>query len=147
MANIQFQRPTRGKRICCFPIFVAINPLARPRLNKHTGSIWQPKTRQAPLLDALKYFKKPGIDYPFLCDLYIHLARRNNDESDWPTAPKYGDDDNLRKSVMDAMTDVGIIKDDRFCMGGSTYMCFDKEDFAFIELFKVEGIMNYESDS
>ena len=38
----------------------------------------------------------------------------------WPTQNRYGDEDKLRRNVLDALTQSGLIKDDALVIGGST---------------------------
>lgn len=38
----------------------------------------------------------------------------------WPTQNRYGDEDKLRRNVLDALTQSGLIKDDALVVGGST---------------------------
>lgn len=50
--------------------------------------------------------------------------------ADWPTARGIGDEDTLRRSVLDALTKSGVIKDDSLSVGGMNYKrwCTEGED-------------------
>ncbi len=39
----------------------------------------------------------------------------------WPTAADIGDEDKLRRNVLDALTQAGVIADDRLSIGGANY--------------------------
>ena len=147
MASIDLIVPVRGKKIHVFPIFTQIRPLARPRLNKHKNGVYQPKDGQNRLLDAMKYFKKTMIDQPCIIDIYINLTRKVCDISPYPIRPQYGDEDNLRKAINDALQiekDIQkitkkIIYDDRFIVGGEQFKLFHKENGGVIRIYDIEN--------
>jgi hypothetical protein len=41
-------------------------------------------------------------------------------DTEWPTADDIGDEDKLRRNVLDALTQAGVIKDDAYSIGGVT---------------------------
>jgi hypothetical protein len=42
-------------------------------------------------------------------------------DTDWPTAMDIGDEDKLRRNVLDALTQSGVLADDRLSVGGMNY--------------------------
>lgn len=54
--------------------------------------------------------------------LFEREAAAHQDEvlHPWPTANQYGDEDKLRRNVLDALTQSGLIKDDALVLGPST---------------------------
>ncbi len=42
-------------------------------------------------------------------------------DTPWPTAADIGDEDKFRRNVLDALTQAGVIADDRLSMGGANY--------------------------
>jgi Holliday junction resolvase RusA-like endonuclease len=42
-------------------------------------------------------------------------------DTDWPTAVDIGDEDKLRRNVLDALTQSGVLADDRLSVGGMNY--------------------------
>lgn len=42
-------------------------------------------------------------------------------DTPWPTALDIGDEDTLRRAVLDALTQAGVLDDDRWVVGGTNY--------------------------
>jgi len=131
-------KPCRGDLIATLPLFVKVSPLARPRLNYHNKSVYQPKENQQALLAEMNNFEAIEIAFPIICDTFINFAKGKS-KTMWAVAQKYGDEDNLRKAICDAMQDAKIVVDDRFIVGGENYKHLATEDVALIKLWSVEG--------
>lgn len=70
-----------------------------------------------------KLIFEPG---PIEVPLYVHSSFFFDPEGEdddgahpWPTQINYGDEDKLRRNLLDAMTQSGLIKDDCLVLGGS----------------------------
>jgi len=135
--------PQRDSIIHRIMLFCEIKPHPRPRINKHTGSIYQPRETMQELLNELhiqyKTKKKPYLQHPFILDAYINFDKPPRTKEKHPVAKKYGDEDNLRKSIMDALQLMEIIDDDKLCVGGMTYKAFGQENCAYLEFFSVKN--------
>ena len=132
--------PKRHELIVLIPLFIRINPLQRPRANPHKrGSVYQPKENQKELLFNMSQFEPLSIDSPVIIDSYVQYSAGKKEVH--PVSKKYGDDDNLRKAINDALVIAGIIEDDRFCVGGETYKSIGDEDFCLIKIWSV-GVLN-----
>ena len=120
-----------------------MNPLKRPRLGR-TG-IYSPTENQTELIMELRElldFTSP-VRQPLVIDLYICFKKirpikpySQGTSPIYPVAQKYGDEDNLRKAVMDALVKAEVIADDRFVVGGETYKIFDKEDWFYLAIYE-----------
>jgi Holliday junction resolvase RusA-like endonuclease len=86
------------------------------------------------------------IDFPVIIDLFINFSLSYvKNASDHPTSKSYGDEDNLRKAVMDALVYCGHLKDDRYVVGGETFKSFGSDDLAVIKIFKIhKELTNHE---
>jgi Holliday junction resolvase RusA-like endonuclease len=135
-----FLKPKRGELIAVLPIFNKISPLARPRINRHTSSIYQPKENQKALLSDIKVFEPLEIAFNVIVDTYINFelpeeGKKRGDISD----KRYGDEDNLRKAIADALQFGKIIIDDRYVIGGENFKWLGPEDFCLIKIYGISG--------
>lgn len=134
--------PVRDKIICKIPIFCRVNPLKRPRLNKNTGSIYQPKDDQAALVNELANYIRPAIKEPIIVDMVFEFEPGKTISSPFAVDKKFGDIDNLEKSILDALVHMGILDDDRFVVGISSYKGIANEDFGFITIWSCKKTFN-----
>lgn len=130
-------KPLRGDLIAVLPIFQRINPLPRPRLNYYSKTIYQPKENQKSLLADIQNFQHLEITFPVIIDTYINFEAKGKTRH--PTAKQYGDEDNLRKAICDALQYGKILEDDRWIVGGNNYKWMGKEDCCLVEIYKVIG--------
>lgn len=128
--------PERGELLITIWAFIPIQPLARPRFNKNSSNIFQPKTNQKALYKELESYPQSRIKEPIIIDTYIQFSKLHKSHS-VPIDPKYGDEDNLRKAIMDALQANHIIADDRFVLGGYNFKYLGEEDVAEIRIYKV----------
>jgi Holliday junction resolvase RusA-like endonuclease len=134
---MQLAKPERGELIATLPIFQRINPLARPRLNYHSKTVYQPKQNQVALLADIQNFSPLEIADPIIVDTYINFEAKG--KSSHPVSKQFGDDDNLRKAIADALQSAKIIKDDRLIVGGENYKAFGSEDCCLVKIYHVKG--------
>ena len=127
--------PIRGKLLAEIPLFIKVEPLQRPRLNRHSKHIYQPKKNQAFLMDELSNYCIATIEEPVIIDTYINFINRNKTPYDHPVTSQYGDEDNLRKGINDALVIKEIIKDDLLVVGGENYKAFSTEDVVLIRIY------------
>lgn len=130
--------PRRDELIRAIPLFTPIQPLQRPRLNFYTKSIYQPIKNQQDLFSELKNHKTgkgEEIVTPCIVDTFIYY--RKEGKSKYPITKKYGDEDNLRKAINDALVRFGIIHDDRLIVGGENYKMFSDDDYAFVYIWSI----------
>lgn len=130
-------KPRRGELLAILPIFQRIEPLARPRLNYFSKTIYQPKDNQRALLGEIKNFQPIKIEMPVIVDTFINYVKQTRQDS--PANKRYGDEDNLRKALSDALTYAQILIDDRFVVGGENYKWFGDEDCCAVYIWKVDG--------
>ena len=118
--------------------FCRVKPLGRPRINKHTGSIYTPMDAQAELLQELANWKIDTIEGPIIVDIKIFFEPRTKKdiENDYICKPAFGDTDNLTKAIYDGLQHRKIIKDDIQIVGGSTYKIASDEDHACIAIYR-----------
>lgn len=102
------------------------------------GKIYQPKENQKQLLELVKDFEPIEIDYPVIVDSYMNFTVKGKNEH--PTGPHYGDDDNLRKSIADALQAHSVLKDDRYILGGHNYKSWGNTDQCLVKIWTVDGV-------
>lgn len=131
--------PSRGKMIEELNLFCMAQPLERPRLGKG-GTFYTPRDNQLRIYKEINYYaklRKKAIDVPIIVDCFFYFEMNTNDK--YPVAAKYGDIDNLTKSIYDGMNASTslirkelvckkIISDDRYIIGGESFKLYDKED-------------------
>lgn len=142
---IELNVPLRDQLLYAIPLFVRVEPLMRPRMNFHSKSVYQPIKNQQELFAELKQHKlKEPINSPIIVDSYVYYEKKGKET--YPTQKTYGDEDNLRKAINDAMVRLGIITDDKMVVGGENYKLFADEDCAYVliwslsEVFEVKQI-------
>lgn len=129
--------PTRGDLLLEIMVFCRIQPLKRPRKAGNANHFYQPKDNQLQLFEELLPYSalvKEPLDGPMIMDMHCIFLRHENDQ--YPTAKRYGDDDNLRKAVNDALVHSKLVSDDRFIIGGETWKLYGEEDQAQIRLWR-----------
>ena len=142
--------PVRGKLLAEIPLFMRINALQRPRINQHSKTIYQPKQNQMELLESMLKYAIPTIDCPIIVDSYINFFPKPKSRT-WPShpvSPVFGDEDNLRKALNDALqwkhqikgklVKDKIIKDDNLVLGGEHFKAYGDEDYAIIRIYRAE---------
>lgn len=134
-----FSVPKRGDLVAELKLLCRIRPLERPRARVigKFAQMYQPKKNQQELLENCKDLKPLNIDFPIILDSYINFNLKGKNEH--PTGPAYGDDDNLRKSISDALQAHSVLKDDRFILGGENYKSWGNTDQCLIKIWKVDG--------
>jgi Holliday junction resolvase RusA-like endonuclease len=133
----QVSIPLRDKLVAQFHLFCPVKPLQRPRINKHTRAIYQPTENQIELLNELALFPVDEFNFPMIVDIYINFDRGDK-LAPFPIENRYGDEDNLRKAVCDALQAKKVIINDNLILGGSTYKCFNTTDFTLIKIYSVK---------
>ena len=131
--------PVRKERLLTMPLFCKVNPLARPRLNKHRNGIYQPKDNQSELLLELKNYRGKNIDVPVFVDCWIQLCPDKKFELNWhPIDKQFGDVDNLLKAICDGLVTLEILNDDRFIVGTDTRKSIGNDDFLYIIIWSAD---------
>lgn len=136
--------PVRGKRLLNIILFCKGQPLKRPRLGRK--NIYQPKDNQVEIYNELQAYAAMmglnSIEEPVVIDMTFMFSRGNKKfnhyQGEYPIAPVFGDEDNLRKSINDALVHTAILKDDRYVIGGETYKIFSKEDKIKIKIWSIK---------
>lgn len=136
-SSFDLELPERGDLLAEIPIFTKITPWERPRVGK-AGNVYQPKTKQAEILRELELYDPLKIDVPVIIDSYIFFQRPGREDL-FPIQRRFGDEDNLRKTINDCLVLMGILSDDSLVVGGENYKVFSTEDFAFVKIFEVKG--------
>ena len=124
-------------------IFCTVKPLQRPRINTRTYQIYQPKENQKELFYELKLYKRDEpVERPITIDTLICF--KSDGKSGWPTQKHYGDEDNLRKAINDALQSCGVISDDKYVIGGENVKCFAEDNYCHIKIWEakigIEGL-------
>lgn len=136
----QTPHPKRKDLLLDVLVFCAVRPLERPRKAFNSRHFYQPKENQAELLSELIPYQKL-VDKPFEEPVIVDITcffKKPHSEEPYPVAPTYGDEDNLRKAVNDALVDRGILSNDRFVIGGLTFKLFAIEPHAHIQIWRPE---------
>lgn len=127
----------RGDKLLTIRVFCRVHPLQRPRVAP-AGHVYQPLDDQLELREELIPYeaivKKP-IAIPVVIDMVFYFSRGTAKQV-YPTAPGYGDEDNLRKAMNDALAARGILENDRLVIGGSTWKLFGESDEAHVTVWK-----------
>ena len=130
--------PLRGELLAELPLFVRVEPLQRPRLNPHSKNVYQPiKNQQAMFLEMANYTLET-INEPVIVDTYENFLNRFKKPADHPIHSCYGDEDNLRKGINDALVRYKILADDCMVVGGENFKAFNTEDVALIRIYRVK---------
>lgn len=130
--------PERRNLMHTIPLLVRPRPLARPRVGEH-GNMYQPKDNQLELINAFSEWPVGPLDYPMIVDSYINFRKPESTEDKYPTGRHYGDEDNLRKAILDAMVATRIITDDSLVVGGENYKAFSDRDCLTVHVWTVVG--------
>ena len=116
--------PSRKVLLVDMPLFTEIRPLRRPRLNRRTGAVYQPKEDQFPLYEEMDHWKCETIDVPVIMEcMYVF------------TNKKVRDIDNLDKAINDCLVLNKILKDDRLICAHHSYKCIGKEAMAKVRIW------------
>lgn len=118
-------------------LFCKVNPLQRPRVS-FKGNIYTPTDNQQELFREIRdLIHVPTIDQPIILDTYINFKRPKNRRVHFPIITRYyGDEDNLRKAICDALQRLQVIKDDKLIIGGENYKLFDDDDWLFFIIYE-----------
>ena len=121
--------------ICEIILHCKVKPLARPRAGKH--HFYQPKKNQRDLTREMFYHRrKTPINEPVLIDTEIYFEKPKRAKHDYPIGRCYGDEDNLRKAIMDAL--VGpVLTDDSIVLGGSNIKLFNDANFCRVKIYAI----------
>src|SRR5210317_1726521 len=113
-------------------IFEKAFPQERPRINRHTRSIYSPVEKQGPVRRQLDLYDSEPIAESFF--LTAHFFYK--DLKDF----KKNDVDNLIKALADSLQAVGVITNDNLMVGchGTKNMC--GEDWIWLELRKAKQL-------
>jgi Holliday junction resolvase RusA-like endonuclease len=132
--------PNRKERVLTMPLFCRVNPLMRPRLNKHKNNIYQPKENQVELLNEIVNYGGKAIDYPCFVDVWIQLLPDKEFELSYHAIDKqFGDVDNLLKAVYDALVFHKVLTDDRFIVGADVRKTLGQDDFCYVTIWSSEN--------
>lgn len=130
--------PQRKDLLLELLVFCKIRPLERPRKAFNSQHFYQPKDNQLELFDELQRYQmlvaRP-IEEPVIIDIICSFAKGKS-TADHPVAPAYGDEDNLRKAVNDALVEKLIMANDRYVIGGTTWKIYDEEDMGRIQIWR-----------
>ena len=127
--SIELPKWVDGAGLLDFVIFERASPLPRPRINKHTGSIYQPIDSQNKVRKALLEIEQEPIDVPFILEADFYFEKK-----------EYFlkvDVDNLLKALADNLQAMKIITNDRLMMGSRVTKNL-YEDFICLRLIRAE---------
>lgn len=115
-------------------------PQSRPKIS-HNKAYYSQKTYafrnnfKAKFLPQKIAKNAPCIDCP--CRVIISVARTFH-----PASRRFGDADNIAKAVLDALTDISILKDDSIVTSLTVEKLHSDTPSLFIEIF-AESLVNY----
>ena len=81
---------------------------------------------------------KEPLNAPVIVDCYIYYKREGKETH--PVQKRYGDEDNLRKALNDALVRFDIISDDKLVVGGETYKTFSDDDCAYVFVWGLSDV-------
>jgi len=121
------------------PLFCKIRPLQRPRSAKGR-IIYQPVDNQKPLFFEIQNYRNINIKGAIIVDSYINFEKPPKNKHKYPVSLGWGDEDNLRKAINDALVKYNVIDDDKNVVGGNNFKAFgDREDFNILRIYEVDG--------
>lgn len=131
--------PQRDIILVRMPLFCRVNPLQRPRIGAGKN-VYQPKENQLKLLAEVKNYSRPVISEPVIVDSFIHFEPRTKTQElqSFPIDKSFGDEDNCRKALLDALVHNKILEDDRFVLGGANFKVMAEEDFVVVTVWSVK---------
>ena len=129
--------PIRKEIVAATTMFEKLKPHPRPRVGKG-GQVYQPQGYKVPLINHfVEELPRLETVQPYIVDLFINFKIPAKPTTAYPIAQIYGDEDNLRKTVLDSLQDAKIIPNDSLIIGGFTYKCYAPEDFFHIRIWTV----------
>jgi Holliday junction resolvase RusA-like endonuclease len=128
--------PVRGAMLQAFCLKQRAKPMPRPRINGNR--VWVPDTTSelARELDEKRFSN--ALEVPVIVDCHFHFKAPQKGGV-WPISQTIGDEDNLRKSVNDALVKARIIDDDRYVIGGETSKIFAGEDYVWVFIYSISN--------
>lgn len=128
--------PVKGPMLQAYCIEHKVKPMPRPRV--HNNRVYVPDTTSE--LAELLNLKRFGacLNMPLLIDVHLHF-RAPKKEQMFATSHLIGDEDNLRKTVNDALVKAQIIEDDRLVLGGETSKMYSSTDYVWIFIYAVRN--------
>ena len=123
---------TKGEAITELMVFEKGEALKRPRLNKHSGSVYSPTSNQNAVREALSSSNVAMIECPFW--LTAHFFHSDN------AYFLKTDVDNMLKALADNLQFTKIVKNDNQMMGVTATKNLANEDWIWLELAKADQI-------
>ena len=75
---------------------------------------WRDRVKQAASIHADQIALLGPLDPPYKVEMWFYIQKPRTTRASHPVAPTVGDLEKLCRSVNDALTDSGLIQDDRF---------------------------------
>lgn len=130
--------PIRKECLAATTIYEKLKPHPRPRVGKG-GQVYQPAGYKTPLINHfVKELEAIQTNEPLIVDLFIHFKTPKQPTHSFPISQIYGDEDNLRKTVLDSLQDAKIITNDSLIIGGFTYKSYSHADYLHIKIWTVD---------
>lgn len=113
-----------------------VKPMPRPRLNGHR--IYVPDVTSELANNFAQQMHGGTLACPLIVDCHFHF-RAPEKGGLWPVSQTIGDEDNLRKTVNDALVQAGVLEDDRFVVGGETSKIYGDNDYVWVFIYAVSS--------
>ena len=137
---MKFEVPKRDHLLASLELNCWARPLGRPRLNFHSGNVFQPKDNQRALFRALaEHRPEYPVDQECIVDMEVFFKKKKSTKAIFPSTRFWGDEDNIRKGINDGLVSYGHLIDDCLVLGGVTYKTFGPQDKVFINIYSVAG--------
>ncbi len=116
--------------------------MPRPRLAKKIGRVYTPLSNQKALFNELSKVKSKTYGISMIIDTYIYFDKLKK-KTIHPIDRCYGDEDNLRKALLDGLVKYEIIKDDSLVIGGENFKIFDIENWSLIKIWSADLMLSH----
>ena len=130
--------PQRGRLLGSIQLACRVKPLQRPRLFTSARSlqrVYQPLENQRELRALMAERPPLGIDRAVIVDSYVTFKK--SDRFELPASRYWGDEDNLRCAINNALQATDMILDDGLVLGGENMKLFGAEDSVEIMIYEV----------
>lgn len=122
------------KLLTSLAVYCEVAPLSRPRFNKKTGSVYQPKENQRSLIHEIRevWMENRVINQPVRVTVEAFVARKNS-----KLAYPRMDVDNVLKGVLDALVICGVLYDDDLVVAVNAKKAFADESHVLIDIWSI----------
>lgn len=131
--------PKRGRLLKTIRLPCRVKPLPRPRLcsTKFGQRVFQPLGNQHEFRALVGREPELMVTSPVIVDSYAYF--KPSKRLKFPATRAYGDEDNIRKAICDALQAAKIITDDALIVGGENFKLFGDDNGVVINIYEAEA--------